>query len=223
MPSDVWELNTLEFSSGKVWLGGRGDAGAIVLSSADGGATWVEVALQMSTISALTAFDSTIMAVGSTGAPYVGAMGTEGAITVSRDNGKIFRRVSGLGDLTLATNAVLLNSQQAYVGGYFSSNGHVENGTAILFQTSDSGVSWNRLPLPAGAVKIVDLLFLSTERGYGIIDAIQPIQRKSDGTLTWGQPVSLIPKPELGVSYLFASDDGVIYAVGTGGLYRVKP
>jgi hypothetical protein len=154
----------------------------------------------------------------------VGTSDGQGLVAISRDNGLSFDAQVGVGGMTTASTVVILDESHAYVGGYFAPGGVIENATAVLLYTSDGGSTWQDISVPDGTIQIVDLFFHAPDAGYAIINAIQRITALPDGSLTWGEPEPLVPTPTFGgVSRLFGSTEGTVFAVGSGGLYKTKP
>lgn len=222
LPPEITAVTGLVGIGNQVWVAAQSGVEAVILASNDSSENWQEI-VRLSSSDPRQAARFVDLAVSGSTVMMIGTDGTHGIIMVSSDSGKTFSPISRLNDLTTASTAALLDAQHAYIGGYFSTTGRMEEATAVLLRTADGGASWEKLPLPGNASVVTYALFPSAETGYAILGAgIEIAHKAGDGSLTW-EAATLEPKPLFGLERLFAAQNGTLYAVGVGGIYRSKP
>jgi photosystem II stability/assembly factor-like uncharacterized protein len=217
------ELRVVVSSESQIWVAGTADCTGVLLSTSDGGDHWQQ-ALQLPAagacayLTALTAVDGTILAAGDDG--------VDGVALMSHNAGQTFQRSPRPpASLTSVLGVAVLGTSEAFVAGYYRTNPNVEEARdPRLLHTSDDGLHWDQVAVPA-SLYIGDLKFSSSQRGYAIAGSEGPaaVLITNDGGLTW--EVST-PSPSLVTGLLervFLAGDGVVYAVGEGGLFALGP
>ena len=226
IPIAATALTAVAATDEGVWVGGIDKSGAFILTSADGGNHWQE-ALRIPFTDSKRAKISVITAIGTT-VIAVGSQGSLGLIAVGQHEGTSFQLANNYGNATAFGTINLIDATHAYIGGYYTATGRPEDAMAVLLQTSDGGATFKPVTVPNKTSDVVDILFLSPRQGYMILtvgNSVVPyiVHSNGENNITW-EPMSLMPKPDFGgVERLFAADDGTVFAVGLGGIYRIAP
>jgi hypothetical protein len=228
LPKITTNITALAASDEGLWVCAEGGNNLYLFFSSDGENDWREEESLSGTWdqgvqprwSDISSWGNTVMAVGSDG--------TKGVIVISLDGGETFHLASNYGKTTLFLSASLIDANQAYIGGYYTTSGRSEDAIPVLLITRDGGNSFHQISVPTKNDMVVAISFQSVSQGYVILGSNIDTYRVSDENngenLIW-EDMPLTPRPDVlgGNASLFASTDGTIYRLQLGGLYRIRP